>query len=101
MTKKKDPSQFKKNLPKALPVAQAPIPTPCRITSALVNPTCPVTRPSVVGLLAPRVFPKMVLVNVSVQEPVRDFLQGLAKERGCSASNIIREAIAAYLKAIE
>lgn len=54
----------------------------------------------ILTLLGPKSTPKSVLINVTVLSPVKSFIEAHAKERGTTVSDVIREALFAYISNI-
>lgn len=66
------------------PMTEAPIPA----------------KDDILSLLGPKSTPKSVLVNVTVLSQVKSFLKAHAKERGTTVSDVIREALVAYISSL-
>lgn len=83
-------SSKKKPSPKPTPVEDLQMPTESTPQAAPV-------KDDILTLLGPKTSPKSVLINVTVLAPVKSYIESVAKDRNTTVSDIIREALFAYI----
>ena len=87
-------SSKKKPSPKPTPVEDLQTPTE---STTIAKPISAPVKDDILTLLGPKSSPKSVLINVTVLAPVKSYIESVAKDRNTTVSDIIREALFAYI----